>query len=235
MKPKLSHKIPLQSNLSASQAIGYIEYYRYLEHYNFGPYYIDTLTLIGIRIVCLEHIDAAFKIKHKPLLEAYVNRRYPDKNFFPSNATNIIWATYEHIYDDGNGNTTFIKCEGSLTELLEKYKQVVKSEHIQSFQDATKLVERFSDLVNNCIVLPGNYILTDMRIVSISAINDMTPAIVSIFAKDKHNKGSIKPDSFAVIATISANAGEHGYNYTKDWFLCDLLDQHKIKMITKKD
>lgn len=212
-----------------------MEYYRYLEHYNFGPYYLDSLTLKDIRIVCLEHIDAAFKIKNKPLLEAYVNRRYPDKSFFPSNATNIIWITYERVCDNGNGNTTLITCEGSLTELLEKYKQVIKSEHILSSQDATKLVEHFSYLVNNCIVLPGNYILTDMRMVSLSEINDMTPTTVAIFAKDKHNKKLIKPDSFAVIATISADAGENGYNYTKDWFLCDLLDQHKIKMIAKKE
>lgn len=234
MKQKLHHKKPLQSNLTLSQAIAYIEFYHYLEHYNFGPYYIDDMILPGIKVLCLEHIDTAFNIKGKPALVEHLNKWYPDRHFYPENATHIVWVTYQSNENCANGQIKAVVSEASLYQLLHQNGESLNLQYTMRLEQAEQIYNHFLPLVDKCVLIPGYYLIKAINIINIKQLPEDSP--LNEFVKSRKNKHLLAQGDYSVIAKICSDADINGsYTNVKYYFLYDLLNKYQVKLNSRQD
>ena len=91
----------------------------------------------------------------------------------------------------------------------------------------------FQYLVNNCVLLPGYFVITEMRCVLISEWAENDPELLN-FIKKKKNATIFSSGEYTVVAKIGSDPDINGnYTDTKELLLNDLLQEYMVKILAK--
>ena len=240
MKPKLTRKKPLQPNQTLPGARQYVEFYRYLEYYNFGPYYIDDIVLpknIRLLYVKIINADNYKEIEKRPELKNYVDWWYLG-SVYPKEATYFMWASYEVEANDKDCTAKYTIEERGFKELLELTGLSGGLDYCMSAQQAKCLFDSYSYLVNNCVLTddcpsPDYYIIESMEVINVTELAETVP---DIYETIKKKKGIMSKGDFSVVATIYCDVDAHGnYKDIKRMLLIELLNEYMVQMTNKTE
>jgi len=228
MKPKLYYRRPLVANHTKHQALDYAEFYSYLDPNNFRPCYLDDIVFRDVARLIIEVIDGSMINKNKPQLNAYINEWYPDRNFYPADATYFIWLTYEEKILNKEGHVELLSKQGSLHDVIGR-KPISRGLQLYMSQSAAdKLLENFKYLVKNCILLPGNSFIESMAVVTTDEMATHDHEFIK-GRKDAVNSSG----NYTVMVKLVGDfliGGQH--TNIKYMALYDILNDYKVKMIS---